>query len=457
LSQRDALYHELAAIVGAENVHVEGEFYDDCTHDATEIRRTPLAAIAITNAEQVPLLLRLARAESIPIIPRGAGTGYTGGAIAEQGGIVLSFIKMNRILQIDEKARVAIAEPGVITQTLADAVEAVGLFYPPDPASVKESAIGGNVAECAGGLRCKKYGLTKDYVVGIEGYDIDGDLIRTGCFAEQPTYDLMSLLIGSEGTMIVITRIAVKLIDLPQCRRTFLATFNQQHDAAEVVSQIMAAGIIPAVLEFMDHDAIAYALTYLRWTDMKPPVAALLIELDGSLDEIERDAPVVIGIIKRHSPERFEQTEDEAQREHLWTLRRSISKAIVAATPLRVAEDVCVPPSRVPELVAALPGLGAKHGIQTCSYGHAGDGNLHVNFLMPEDTPAARALVDQAVSDLFTRTIELDGTISGEHGIGITKKAFLPMEVSPATMALFTKLKSCFDPPGLVNPGKMFD
>lgn len=457
LTDQEALFCKLSAIVGAENLHVEGEFFDDCTHDATEIRRLPLAVVTVIDAQQLSQLLMLAKAESIPVIARGAGTGYSGGALAEHGGIVLSFVKMNRILVVDKEARVAIVEPGVITQTLADAAETVGLFYPPDPASVKESTIGGNVAECAGGLRCKKYGLTKDYVLGIEGYNIDGDLIQTGCFAKDPTYDLTSILIGSEGTLLVITKIAVKLIDLPQHRRTFLATFNHQHDAAEVVSQIMAAGVIPAVLEFIDHDAIAHTLTYLQWTDMKPPAAALLIELDGALREIERDTATITEIIKAHHPEQFERTEDDARRDHLWTLRRSISKAVTAAAPMRVSEDVCVPPSKVPKLVAALPGLGGANGIEICSYGHAGDGNLHVNFLMSADTPEARLAIDHAAGELFRMVLAFDGSISGEHGIGITKKAFLPLEVPLSTMALFKKLKTCFDPPGLINPGKMFD
>ena len=219
LDKGDSLYQELAAVVGQENVHIAGEFYDACTHDAAEIIRLPLAAVSVISAQQVPATLRLARKYSLPIIARGAGTGYTGGAIAERGGIVLSFAKMDRILEIDKARRVAIVEPGVTTQQLAGAAEAQGLFYPPDPASLKDSTIGGNVAECAGGLRCKKYGLTKDYVLGIEGYDADGDQIQTGYFASEQTYDLTSVLIGSEGTLMLITKIAAKLIELPKVRR----------------------------------------------------------------------------------------------------------------------------------------------------------------------------------------------------------------------------------------------
>lgn len=456
LSAAEPLYQELAAIVGAENLHIEGASFDDCSHDATDIVRPPLAAITITSAAHVPLILRAAKRHRVPIIARGAGTGYTGGATPEYGGLVLAFIGFNRILEIDTNRKIAIVEPGVITQVLADSAAAKGLFYPPDPASVKESSIGGNVAECAGGLRCKKYGLTKDYVLGIEGYDIDGELIQTGIFAAREHYDLGSILIGSEGTLAVITKIALQLIDPPAFRRTFFATFANQTDAAEVVAGIMAAGVIPAVLEFMDGDAIDCTLDYLKWTDVIPAAAALVIELDGEPEAVNRETAAIVPIIKSHNPTQFEETEDDARRDYLWTLRRSISRAITAAAKLRVSEDVCVPPSKLPKLVEALPGLGAKYGLRVNSFGHAGDGNLHVNFLATDDSPEVKERVHAAVVELFNITVAFDGTISGEHGIGTTKKDYLPIEVSAETLELFRKVKTAFDPCNLVNPGKIF-
>lgn len=452
----DRFILELAQVVGTENVHCEGAFYDECSHDATEIIRPPVAAIAVNEAAQIPAVLRIATRYGIPVIARGAGTGYTGGAVAEYGGIVVSLANLNRILDLDTGRRLAIVEPGVITQTLADAAAGKGLFYPPDPASVKECSLGGNIAECAGGLRCKKYGLTKDYVLGLEGYSADGELVQTGCFLPQQTYDLGSLLLGSEGTLAFITRIALQLIEPPQTRRTFFAAYESPTAAAEVVAAVLAAGVVPAVLEFMDGDAIKCTHEYLQWPATSPVAAALLVEVDGNATEVERDAAVVIEIMRRLRPTQFEETADPARRDHLWTLRRSISKAITAAATLRVSEDIVVPPSRLPTIVTALPDFARRHSLRVNSFGHAGDGNLHVNFLAGDDLPATRARIHEAVVELFKLTITLDGTISGEHGIGTTKKDYLPLEVADPTLELFRRVKRAFDPTGLLNPGKIF-
>lgn len=456
LSTTDPLYSDLAAIVGRENIHLEGSTFDDCSHDATESIHPPLAAVVIKSSQQLPPVLKASRRHGVPVVARGAGTGYTGGAAAEPGAIVLALAEINQILEIDAGRKLAVVEPGVITQTIADAAAAIGLFYPPDPASVKESSIGGNVAECAGGLRCKKYGLTKDYVLGLEGYDIDGELIQTGIFATDEMYDLGSVLIGSEGTLAIITRIALQLIDPPQQRRTFFATFSQQSDAAEVVAAVMASGVIPAVLEFMDGDAITCSLDYLELVDLIPAAAALVIELDGSQEAVEAETAIILPIIERHNPQQFEETADAARRDYLWTLRRSISRAITAAAKLRVSEDVCVPPSQLPRLVEALPRLGRQHNLRVNSFGHAGDGNLHVNFLTDDDTPAVHQRIHSAVVDLFKITVAMDGTISGEHGIGTTKKEYLPLEVPANTIELFRRVKVAFDPSGSMNPGKIF-
>lgn len=452
----DQFFLELAQVVGRENVHRDGAFYDDCSHDATEIIRPPVAAIAVSTAAQIPAILQISARFAVPVIARGAGTGYTGGAVAEYGGIIVSVANLNRITEIDTARMMAIVEPGVITQTLEDAAARQGLFYPPDPASVKECSLGGNIAECAGGLRCKKYGLTKDYVLGIEGYSADGELIQTGCFFPQETYDLGSLLLGSEGTLAFITRIALQLIEPPQSRRTFFAAYESPTAAAEVVAAIMAAGVVPAVLEFMDGDAIKCTYDYLQWPQASPAAAALLVEVDGCASEVQRDAAVVVEIMQRFRPTQFEETSDPSRRDYLWTLRRSISKAITAAAQLRVSEDIVVPPSQLPTVVAALPDLARRHSLRVNSFGHAGDGNLHVNFLAGDDLPTTHTRIHHAVVELFKLTIALDGTISGEHGIGTTKKDYLPLEVSDSSLELFRRVKRAFDPAGLLNPGKIF-
>lgn len=463
---KDDLLIDLAQIVGEENVLIKGELYDKCSKDATEIVHLPDAAVILKSPEDIPELIRTVRRHRSCLIARGAGTGLSGGALAEQGGVVLAFDALNHILRIDVEDRVAIVEPGVITQDLADRAAEVGLFYPPDPASVAESTIGGNVAECAGGLQCKKYGVTKDYVLGVEGYDGEGSLVRTGFFAEDETYDLGSLLVGSEGTLLIITKIALQLIEPPEARRTFLAAFSAQQNASSVVAEIMAAGVIPAVLEFMDGDAVACSLEYLKnrgdiGDNDEPPVEAgvdalLLLELDGDPSTVECDRGRVSEIMQSHHSVKFVETEDKRRREYLWTLRRSLSKAVTAAAPLRVSEDVCVPPSRFPELVASVPPLGVKYQLRVNSYGHAGDGNLHVNFLASEDSPAAQERVSKAAAELFEMTIALEGTISGEHGIGICKREYLSLEIASPTLEIFRQIKSAFDPDGVINPGKIF-
>jgi glycolate oxidase len=463
---KDDLLIDLAQIVGEENVLIKGELFDKCSKDATEIVHLPDAAVVLKNPEDIPELIRTVERHNSCLIARGAGTGLSGGALAEQGGVVLALDTLNHVLTIDSEKRVAVVEPGVITQDLADRAAAVGLFYPPDPASVAESSIGGNVAECAGGLQCKKYGVTKDYVLGIEGYDGEGSLVRTGYFAEDETYNLGSLLVGSEGTLLIITKIALQLIEPPEARRTFLAAFSAQQDAASVVAEIMAAGIIPAVLEFMDGDAVACSLEYLKnredITDAdEPPVspgvdALLLLELVGSPSIVERDRDRVAEIVQNHNPVKFAETEDQHRREYLWTLRRSLSKAVTAAAPLRISEDVCVPPSKFPGLVSSVLPFGVKYDLRVNSYGHAGDGNLHVNFLSSEDTPAAQERISRAAADLFRTTVALEGTISGEHGIGICKRDYLALEIAPPAMDVLRRIKSAFDPDKVINPGKIF-
>ncbi|MFH2055758.1 MAG: FAD-linked oxidase C-terminal domain-containing protein [bacterium] len=460
-----ALIKSLSEIVGSQNVHTQGERYEASSKDATEIVSRPQLAVTVTGAAQIPAILKLSHKFNLKIVARGAGTGLSGGSLATEDSIVLMLDKLDRIISIDADKRMAIVEPGVITQALADAAAAEGVFYPPDPASVAESTLGGNVAECAGGLRCKKYGVTKDYVLGLEGYLVSGELVQTGCLAENETYDLTSLLIGSEGTLLLITRIALQLIDPPEAQRTFLATFGRQRDAAEVVARLLALGVVPAVLEFMDGDAVVCSLDYLQLQreQFQPDLIAgldadalLLIELDGSTRGIAADSVIVNEVVTRHAQLLFRMTNDDREREKLWKIRRSLSKAVTAAAPLRVSEDVCVPPSRFPALIGILPQLARDFELRVNSYGHAGDGNLHVNFLYPIDNEEGRALIAQAALELFKMTINLEGTISGEHGIGLAKREFLPLEVAPTAMELLRLVKRAFDPESRLNPDKIF-
>lgn len=456
LSRSSSLFRKLSAVVGKSRVHVDDDFYLESHVDAIKISRTPLAAVEITTSEQLPLLIDIARDDGIPLIPRGGGTGLTGGAVAESGGIVVSLAQLNRIISLDADKRIAVVEAGVITQDLADAALEAGLFYPPDPASLKESTIGGNVAECAGGLQCKKYGVTKDYVLGVEGYTAEGSLIRTGNFAPDEPIDLTSLMIGSEGTLCFVTSVALMLISPPERRQTYFMTFARQEDAAHVVAGIIGSGVVPAVLEFMDGYAVSLALDYLDWHDMRLPEVALVLELDGSEAEIANDHSTLEPIIMRNDPLEFEVTSDPVRRDHLWTLRRSISPAVAASAPVRLCEDVCVPPSQFPRLIEHVVHLGREHNLRCLSFGHAGDGNLHVYFMADEETQQTQKRIDAASAELLLLAVRLDGTISGEHGIGITKRRYLPLEISKPTLQVLKKVKHVFDPKDLINPDKIF-
>ncbi len=456
LDRSSQLYMSLVAIVGERHLHIDDDFFRACHVDAIRISRVPLAAVEVTEVAQLPKLCELARRNRVPLIPRGAGTGLTGGAVAERGGIVVSLALLNRIIEIDPLRRLAIVEPGVITQALADAAIEAGLFYPPDPASLKESTIGGNVAECAGGLQCKKYGVTRDYVLGLEACDINGELIRTGCFSPDEPHDLTGLLVGSEGTLAFITRIALQLIEPPTARKTFFMSFGSQRDAAKVVAGIMGSGVVPAVLEFMDGDAAKLALDYLGWGETQRPEAALVLELDGTPESIAVEEGALEPIILGNNPLEYESSSDPQRREQLWTLRRSISPAVSESAPVRLCEDVCVPPSQFPRLMDLVVELGKKHELRVLSFGHAGDGNLHVYLMADEDSEDVRSRIDAASADLLSLAVELDGTISGEHGIGITKRKHLPLELSGSTLELLREVKGVFDPDQLVNPDKIF-
>jgi glycolate oxidase len=364
---------------------------------------------------------------------------------------------MNRILEIDQENLITVVEPGVITFLLQQEVAKKGLFYPPDPASYKYSSIGGNVAECAGGPNSLKYGVTRDYVLGMEVVLPTGEILNLGVRTMKGVvgYDLARLFVGSEGTLGVITRITLKLIPLPEAKATVLALFKEVEDAAETVSAIVAAKVVPSTIEFMDKASIACS-EKASPMGLPPEVGGLLlIEVDGSREAVLAQAEKVGAIVKAHNAIRCDLTEDPVESDRLWQARRVLSQALFTVAPVKIAEDVVVPRSEIPTLIRSIEAMRERYGIPILSFGHAGDGNFHVN-LMIHDTPEEHALAEGAVKEIFAESLRLRGTMSGEHGIGLTKAPYLGMELSDAAMALMKKVKQLFDPNGILNPGKIF-
>ncbi len=384
---------------------------------------------------------------------RGAGTGYTGGAVPVKNGLVLSLERMKKLEVFPEKKQ-AHCGPGIITKELMDESVKHSLFYAPDPASYDESTLGGNVAENAGGLHCKKYGVTKDYIIGLRAVTIEGELIKTGVYNESDIYDLTQIIIGSEGLLAAVTEIAVRLIDLPITGPTILSAFNYCEDSANTVAEIIAAGIIPSVMEYMDRDAVECSNEYEQAISLDNTQAILLIETSGS--KADREADKIETICRKNNAVYLKRELDTAKSEKLWKIRRNLSKAIKASAESKISEDICVPPSKLPELVAYIADMNARLPLRINSYGHAGDGNLHVNFLADSDSNKELEIIDTCIKQVFAKTLQLGGTLTGEHGIGLTKKDYLHLEFNDATLIKMKQIKSVFDSNNLLNPGKMF-
>jgi len=449
---------QLKKIVGSEWVHEEIEKRICYSYDATRLEYLPEIVIKPASEEEISQILKIANQNLIPVYPRGAGTGMSGGSLPVKGGIALVMTRMNRIIEINSENLTATVEPGVITSNLQKEVEKLGLFYPPDPASVKFSTIGGNVAESAGGLRCLKYGTTKDYVLKIRAVLPTGEIITTGSETMKSVvgYDLTRLLVGSEGTLAVFTKITLKLIPKPKFKRTLMITFKNILEAGKTVSEIIKNRVIPSAMEFIDEEGINCLRAY-AYPELPKAGAFLLIELDGSEEEVIKDLEKVKDICVQNKAQKIEIAKDEKESEKIWEIRRSISPALYQIAPHKINEDICVPRNKIPAMIEKINSLSKESGLKIISFGHAGDGNIHVNIMTDLDKEGGKEKVEEVVKKLFKATLELNGTISGEHGIGITKKPFLPMEISAKELELMKKIKKIFDPNNILNPGKIFD
>ena len=452
---------QLRHIAGDEYVLTDSESRDRYSRDETEdLTFVPDVIVRPAGTAQVSEILTLANRERIPVTPRGGGTGLSGGALPIFGGIVLSMERFNRILEIDRVNLQAVVEPGVVTQRFQEEVESQGLFYPPDPASRGSCQLGGNLAECAGGPRAVKYGVTKDYVLGIEAVLANGTVISPGArtLKNVTGYNLTQLIIGSEGTLAVITRIILRLIPLPSFRRVMLAAFPTLEDAAACVSTVFQSGITPSALEFMERSAVKAAEDHLGKKFPNGQAAAqLFIEVDGNHEEaVADDIRTIASVLEQHHVSDVLLAEERGKMEEVWDLRRGMGEAVKSISAYK-EEDTVVPRAKLPALVAGVKNICSQYGVMSICYGHAGDGNVHVNILKGAlDTSTWEPASEKAIREIFTLAVSLGGTLSGEHGIGYSQKPFLPIAVSQAELSLMRQIKRTFDPNDILNPGKIF-
>ena len=446
-------------VVGEENVYDDKAHMIAYSYDATRNHFEPDAVVFPRNEEDISEVLKYCNEHGIIIVPRGAGSGFTGGALPSKGGIVLAFEKhMNKILEIDMKNMVAVVQPGVINKDLQRAVEEVGLFYPPDPASQEYSTIGGNVSENAGGMRAAKYGITKDYVMAIRAVLPNGEVIRAGkrTIKDVAGYNIPGILVGSEGTLAVLSEITLKLIPKPKMTKTAMGIFKTVREAMEAVYKTMASGVTPVAMEFLDNLTIrAVEETYHKGLPVDAG-ALLVTDVDGNLEQdLDFQLAQIEKVFRENGCYEFKIAKDEKEAADLWFARRNASQAITIYGSKKINEDVTVPRSALPELLERFYAIADKYNIKIPCFGHTGDGNVHTNVMVDGSDPKQVEIGYKAIEEVFQATIDLGGTLSGEHGIGLAKAPYMKMAFTDAEMNLFKAIKKAFDPNNILNPSKM--
>jgi glycolate oxidase subunit GlcD len=448
-------FHNLRKALGEGSVMTNPEDLAVYAGDATAFRASPSAVVFAESAPDVQTTVSFARETGLTITPRGAGSGLSGGSVPVDGGIVLSCERMKKIISFNPRERTVLVQPGVVTASLQEMVAKYGLFYPPDPSSHTVSTIGGNVAENAGGLRCFKYGVTGHYVLGLEFVNAAGEVIHTGILRKRPVEpDLTPLLVGSEGTLGVITSAALRLVPLPETTATLAAYYSDAESALRVVEAIISARLVPSVMEFIDRRALAASATHISVSYPEEAGALLLIELDGAADEVAQLREAVDLLAGRNAVE-ARWAADSEEREKLWSLRRGISPSLIRLSTGKIHEDVAVPRSQLLNLIGCVSEISRQFGVEIPVYGHAGDGNLHTVILYETGNPKSASRAKEAVAAIFHAAIELGGTITGEHGIGCAKREFLPLQRPEPVINLYRKIKAQLDPDGIFNPGKV--
>ena len=455
----ELLIREIAAIVGPEHARTGTAARIAYSYDATFQQYPPDIVVSPATTEEVTAVVRVANREGIAVIARGAGTSLAGGTIPVDGGLVLNLARMNRIIEIDVANSCAVVEAGCVTANLQRTAEQAGLFYPPDPASLEQATLGGNVACNAGGPRCLKYGVTKDYVLGMTAILADGRVLRLGgkLLKNVTGYQLMQLIVGSEGTLAVVTELVLRLRPLPRVRRTAAAFFPSINDASESVAAIGAAGYLPVAVEFLDDVCMRVVDEHAHLGLPADAGAMLILETDGNDDAaVAAELEAVAEVCRRHGATEVRVARSEADREALWAARRATNSALARLRPNRIGEDVVVPRTEVPAMVRRLHAISVETGLPIAVFGHAGDGNLHPNILFDRQREGEMERVEAAAAAIFRAALALGGTLSGEHGIGTLKKAFLEEDLGADTVAVMRAIKDALDPKGILNPHKLF-
>jgi len=452
------LVNKFCELLGKENVFRDEADRLAYSYDAAVLDASlPSIVVRPTRSEALGQAVRLCNENALPVTIRGSGTNLSGGTIPSPGGVVILTTALNQILEINEEDLYAVVQPGVITAKFAAAVESKGLFYPPDPGSQAVSTLGGNVAENAGGLRGLRYGVTRDYVMGLEFFDVNGELVKSGARTVKCVtgYNLGGLLVGSEGTLGVFDKIILKLIPMPAARKAMMAVFSEVSKASETVSAIIANRIVPVTLEFMDNFTIRAVEDFAHVGLPVEAAALLLIEVDGHPAQVEEDAARVEELCRQMGAMRVHVAQDAQERDKVWEARRAALSALSRIKPTTVLEDATVPRSKIPEMIRSIDEISRKFQLTVGTFGHAGDGNLHPTILTDRRDKEEWTRVEQAIDAIFDRALALGGTLSGEHGIGIAKSKYLEKETSRATILYSRRIKAALDPKNILNPGKI--
>ncbi len=452
------LVRQIEAIVGKGNVLSSIEDLICYGYDATNLEVLPGLVVFPNSAKEISQILILANKNRFPVVPRGMGTGFSGGSLPVWGGVVLVTTRLNRILEVDTENLIAIVEPGVVTGDFQKEVEKLGLYYPPDPASQLYCSLGGNVAECAGGPRAVKYGVTKDYVLGLEVVLPTGEIIETGVKTMKGVvgYDLTKLFVGSEGTLCMITKIILRLLPLPDARKTAMVLFRDVEDAATAVSRIISSKIVPSTLELMDHASIQCVEDYLNMGLPKDAGALLLIEVDGDREVLPKYMAKIDEITSGLNRLEMKIAENDQETQNLWKARRALSPASYRLNPTKMAEDITVPRTEIATFIREATKIANERSLKIINFGHAGDGNLHTSIMIDEKNGDEKKRAEEAIEEIFKLTVRLGGTLSGEHGVGTTKAPYLHLELKHDAIEVMKKIKSVLDPNNILNPGKIF-
>ena len=452
------LVRQIEAVVGKENVLSSIEDLICYGYDATNLEVLPGLVVFPSSAKEISEILILANKNRFPVVPRGMGTGFSGGSLPVYGGVVLVTTRMNRILEVDTENLIAVVEPGVVTGDFQKEVEKRGLYYPPDPASQLYCSLGGNVAECAGGPRAVKYGVTKDYVLGLEVVLPTGEIIETGVKTMKGVvgYDLTKLFVGSEGTLGIVTKVILRLLPLPDARKTAMVLFRDVEDAATAVSRIISSKIVPSTLELMDHASIQCVEDYLNMGLPKEAGALLLIEVDGDREVLPKYMAKIDEITSGLNRLEMKIAENDEETQTLWRARRALSPASYRLNPTKMAEDITVPRTEIATFIREAKKIADERNLKIINFGHAGDGNLHTSIMIDEKNGDEKERAEEAIEEIFKLTVRLGGTLSGEHGVGTTKAPYLHLELKHDAIEVMKKIKGVLDPNNILNPGKIF-